>query len=239
MLPVPNKSQFPLQYQNKSRLSYYASLLNSLEVNSTFYKLPLPSTVARWATEVPDGFRFTFKLWREVTHAKGLAYHNDDIDRFLTAIHPALSKAGCLLIQFSQSIKFSQLRKVEEMIKYITGHRLFTGWRLALEFRDKSWYNNTVWEMLETYHAALVQHDMPRSATPGIDLEARFAYYRFHGQAGDYRGSYPDDFIAHYALDIRHRLSLGKEVYVYFNNTIGDAIHNALDLQKLVGNRQR
>lgn len=234
MLPVKNKTFFPDEYKDKSRLSYYASLLNSLEVNSTFYKLPLPRTVARWVGEVPDDFRFTFKLWREVTHAKGFVYHNDHIDSFLQAVYPAIEKAGCLLIQFPQSIKFSQFRKVKALLEYMTRHKLYNGWKLAIEFRDTSWYNDTIWEMLDKYEAAIVQHDMPKSATPDVVLVANIIYLRFHGLAGDYRGSYPEDVLSDYASYIKQLLKQKKDVYAYFNNTIGDAIHNVLELQKFV-----
>lgn len=235
VLPVRNKTFFPPQYQDKTRLTYYASLLNSLEVNSTFYKLPMPRTVQKWVDEVPAGFRFTFKLWRQVTHAKGLAYDTADIDKFLTAVRPATAKAGCLLVQFPKSIKISQLHKVRPLLQYIAAHQLFDGWRLAVEFRDAAWYNDTVWQLLEQLGAALVRHDMPGSATPATDMETMFEFFRFHGPAGDYRGGYPHDHLADHALEIKNLLKQGKDVYAYFNNTIGDAIHNALDLWGYVG----
>lgn len=70
-LPFP-KHSFPPEFQDKSRLTFYASLFNSIEINSSFYKLPMASTVKKWAESVPDNFLFTFKLWREITHNKGL-----------------------------------------------------------------------------------------------------------------------------------------------------------------------
>src|SRR3954462_9251211 len=100
VLPVPNKQHFPLHYQTKSRLCYYASLFNSLEVNSTFYKIPMPSTIQRWADDVPSDFKFTFKLWKGITHNKELAFAYNDIDRFMQSINKTSDKRGCLLIQF-------------------------------------------------------------------------------------------------------------------------------------------
>jgi len=73
---------FPPGYQNKSRLEYYASLFNSLEVNSSFYKVPMATTVQRWAACVPENFQFTFKLWRGITHNKGLEFIQADVDHF-------------------------------------------------------------------------------------------------------------------------------------------------------------
>src|ERR1700750_2709537 len=100
----PNKSAFPPAFRDQSRLAYYASLFNSLEVNSSFYKVPLATTVQRWATEVPDDFRFTFKLWREITHVKGFDYRPEDVHRFMQVIAQAGDKKGCLLLQFPPSL---------------------------------------------------------------------------------------------------------------------------------------
>src|ERR1044072_276638 len=82
VLPVPNKKAFPPEFKDKSRLTYYGSLFNSIEINSSFYKIPQAATVKKWADSVPDNFAFTFKLWREITHIKGLAYQPEDVLRF-------------------------------------------------------------------------------------------------------------------------------------------------------------
>src|SRR4051812_17153306 len=86
MLPVPNKSFFPIEYRDKSRLHYYATFFNSVEINCSFYKVPMPRTIERWANDVPEGFRFTFKLWKGVTHAKELNYNSADVRSFMQVI---------------------------------------------------------------------------------------------------------------------------------------------------------
>ncbi len=73
VLPVP-KLLYPAEFQDKSRLTYYASLFNSIEINSSFYKIPQIPTVCKWAESVPDNFQFTFKLSKAITHAKGLEF---------------------------------------------------------------------------------------------------------------------------------------------------------------------
>src|SRR4051812_42568677 len=100
VLPVPNKGHYPPEYQDKSRLHFYASLFNTVEVNSSFYKLPMPRTVERWASEVPEHFRFSFKLWREITHVKELNYDPANIARFFEVVNRIGAKKGCILIQF-------------------------------------------------------------------------------------------------------------------------------------------
>src|SRR5688500_18647723 len=90
-LPVP-KYQFPPEYQNASRLTYYTTFFNSIEVNSSFYKIPKPATIVRWADSVPENFRFTFKLIRDVTHCKDLNFEGGCIPQFMETIAHAGNK---------------------------------------------------------------------------------------------------------------------------------------------------
>ena len=64
------KRDFPFEHADKSRLDFYAHHENSIEINSTFYKLPRAKTIRKWTTEVPINFQFTFKLWKEITIRK-------------------------------------------------------------------------------------------------------------------------------------------------------------------------
>src|SRR4051812_3794263 len=95
-----SKKEYPEAFQAGSRLTYYGSLFNTVEVNSSFYKVPLPKTFERWASEVPDDFRFTVKFWKLVTHTKKLAYDEGNIERFMEAADFLGNKKGCLLVQF-------------------------------------------------------------------------------------------------------------------------------------------
>src|SRR6187551_3460492 len=99
-----NKSTFPTAYQLKSRLHYYSSLFNSIEVNSCFYKTPLLSTYEKWAHDVPEDFQFTLKLSRDITHAKELNGDLAGMGAFLNAATGTGTKKGCLLIQFPGKI---------------------------------------------------------------------------------------------------------------------------------------
>ena len=115
-LPVSNKLQYPLEFQEKSRLTYYASLFNTVEINSSFYKIPMASTVRKWAESVPEGFRFTFKLWKEITHAKELVFNPADVNRFMETIAHASGKEGCLLIQFPPSINILKINQFNQLL---------------------------------------------------------------------------------------------------------------------------
>ncbi len=98
------KQDYPEQYRSGSRLSYYSSLFPTVEINSTFHKIPMPSTLAKWSAEVPESFKFTVKLWQGITHAKKLKINSDDIDLFMNTVDSIGNKKGCLLVQFPGSI---------------------------------------------------------------------------------------------------------------------------------------
>ena len=233
VLPVANKAAFPAEYKNKSRLAYYASLFNSLEVNSSFYKVPMGKTVARWATEVPAGFTFTFKLYKGITHNKGLLFNDKDVAHFIQVINQVGEKKGCLLIQFPAGThcNTTQLKK---LLGCVQKYNHNNGWKVGVELRHTSWYVSKVYSLLQSFDAAMVVHDMPKSATPGIKQQAGFMFLRFHGPLGDYRGGYSNEVLYNYATRVRGWLQDGKAVYVYFNNTIGDALPNLVTLNGYV-----
>ena len=117
-LPIP-KYLFPPPYENVSRLTYYATFFNSIEINSSFYKIPRPETVAKWAASVPEHFRFTFKFWKGITHSKGLDFNEDDVVSFMDSINSVSERKGCLLIQFPPSIGSAYTIQLERILSCI------------------------------------------------------------------------------------------------------------------------
>lgn len=236
-LPIP-KYQYPTPYENASRLTYYSSFFNSIEINSSFYKIPQPATVAKWAGLVTDNFKFTFKLWREITHTKHLVFKEEDVSAFFTSINEVGEKKGCLLIQFPPGLGINNFSQLEKLLNCIHEIDRTSEWKIAVEFRNKSWYHESVYELLEFYKAAIVIQDNVKSATPLISQESVFIYVRFHGPSGNYRGSYSQDFLNEYAIYINEWIEAGKTVYVYFNNTMGDAFSNTEFLTSVLQNGQ-
>jgi uncharacterized protein YecE (DUF72 family) len=233
VLPVP-QSLYPPEFQGKSRLTYYASLFNSIEINSSFYKIPKVSTVSKWAESVPDNFQFTFKLSKAITHAKGLDFNAEDIDRFMQVVAPIGNKKGCLLVQFPPGLKIEKIDQLQKLLVSIKGANPESIWKVAIEFRNQSWYDDEVYDLLNQDNISMVIHDLPAAATPLPESIAGFAYLRFHGPGGRYRGSYSDDFLYRYAKYIKTWTSEGKLVYLYFNNTMGDAVKNLQTLNRML-----
>lgn len=234
VLPVPNKSYFPLEFQDKSRLVYYASLFNSLEVNSSFYKIPLATTVKKWADETPDYFQFTYKLWKGITHNKGFVFDTEDVNNFMQTIANVGNKSGCLLVQLPPSATVENADQLVKLLEAIQQSNALHQWKVAVEFRHKSWYQQKTYNLLSQQNATYVLHDMPISGSSASEIETDFVYLRFHGVKGNYRGGYTKDFLEEYAGYIAGWQKEGKSVYVYFNNTMGDAVKNLITLNEFV-----
>jgi len=231
---VRNKLFYPDEFKEKSRLCFYGSLMNSIEINSSFYKIPMAQTVAKWANDVPDDFRFTFKLFREVTHNKGLVFDPLTVKRFMDVIALAGNKKGCLLVQFPPSIRIGDMKQLIQLMGCLRDHDPDQQWNIALEFRHVSLYHHHIYRALEDHAMGMVIQDKPPATTPMLDTELPFVYLRFHGPGGSYRGSYENDVLSEYATYIKDWMAEGKTVFSYFNNTMGDAVNNLFTLRDMI-----
>jgi len=226
-----NKFTFPPEYQLRTRLHYYSTLLNSIEVNGSFYKTPLKSTYEKWASDVPEDFQFTLKLSRDITHDEEFNGDSDHVRTFMQAATGIGNKKGCILIQFPGKINIAYFTQVEQILGQLRSFDPFNEWRIAVEFRNDNWYISETNELLNEYDATMVMHDFSKGRLSTVDTSANFVFMRFHGPAGDYRDSYSDQFLDEKAQQIYDYTKSGKDVYAYFNNTIGNAFENARYLQ--------
>ena len=232
-LVVPVKqSEYPPPYKGASRLTYYASLFSSVEINATFYKLPQGATVGKWGNSVPGDFRFTFKVPKTVTHAKDFQFNIEELELFIETVDRVEEKKGCLLVQLPPKVSREKEEELSAVLEYLSDSA--KGWKTAVEFRHLSWYDTAIYRLLQHYKAGMVFHDMPKSAPPKRLASETFVYLRFHGPDGTYRGSYGNDVLEVHAKQIVKWMKDGKEVYAYFNNTIGAAFSNLQTLNKMV-----
>jgi uncharacterized protein YecE (DUF72 family) len=232
-LPIP-KYLFPQPFENSSRLTYYSFLFNSIEFNSSFYKIPQAATVKKWTDSVSENFKFSFKLWKGITHQKGLKFIEEEVSAFFNSINSVKHKKGCVLIQFPPGLGIENILQLDKLLTCIEHLNTQYEWKIALEFRNKSWYHNQLYDLLHSYKSAIVIQDIPKSATPIINHKSDFVYIRFHGPTGNYRDSYSFEFINEYSTYIDQWLEEGKTVFVYFNNTMGDAFQNLTTFNNLI-----
>lgn len=231
VLPI-KQSAYPDAYKGASRLTYFASLFSSIEINASFYQVPKIATVEKWSDSVPDNFRFTFKVPKTITHAKNLAFSVEDVEQFAEAVSGIGGKKGCLLVQLPPKVSSERQDEVEGLLECLKGDA--PDWKIGVEFRHPSWYNKEVYRMLQRCGAGMVEQDLPASPTPPVKVAEDFIYLRFHGPGGRYRGSYDEAFLQSHAKRINKWLKEGMEVYVYFNNTMGDAMGNLQSLNSMI-----
>ena len=226
------QSDHPPEFAGASRLTYYASMFSSVEINSTFYKLPKGATVKKWGESVPEDFRFTFKVPKTVTHAKDFQFSSDELELFIETINCIGDKKGCLLVQLPPKVTRDKEEELAGLLECMKDNA--KGWKIAVEFRHTSWYDREVFRMMQYYKAGMVEHDLPKSVTPNAEVAEDFLYLRFHGPEDRYRGSYENAILESVAKRIVSWVKKEKEVYVYFNNTMGDAFNNLQTLNSMV-----
>lgn len=213
----------------KDELAYYASVFDTVEVNSTFYHMPRVTTGEKWYRETPAGFRFTLKLNRFLTHTKRLAV-DDESRRYLAdfaATAAALGeKLGVVLVQLPPSLRYD-LDRLRTFFDAARSHRL----PLALECRHASWFTPETYALLDDYDVLWVINDSPDRWPSDRHTTKAGMYIRFHGNTELYKSSYSDAELAEWAAYIKNIRS--ERSWVYFNNDYeGVGARNAMTLRQ-------
>jgi len=204
----------------------YASAFDTVELNVTFYRQPRPSVFEGWARRAPDGFLFAVKASRFLTHMKKLKDPEDPLARFFDSARQLGPRLGPILYQLPPRWPLN-LERFEIFLRALPG-----GCRHTVEFRDASWYDERVYELLRRYHVALCLHDMQGSATGKMTV-GPFVYVRFHFGTSKYGGRYPDERLDDWADWLADRAREGLHVFAYFNNdTGGHAPRDAVRLRQ-------
>ena len=210
-------------------LARYAEVFDTVEVNSTFYRLASPPAVERWVEATPPHFRFTVKASRYLTHITHLQKFEPGVRRFYESIGPLVEskKLEAVLWQLPPT-----QQRNDEMLDGALA-QLPPG-RHAFEFRHPSWFADDVLERLRARGVALVIGDHPQRPWQPIVLTADFSLVRLHYGARGRRGNYSDRELTEWAARIRG-LAEQADVLVYFNNDWeGFAVHNAERMQTLL-----
>ncbi|WP_240031445.1 DUF72 domain-containing protein [Guyparkeria sp. SCN-R1] len=192
-------------------LSFYARHFSSVEINATFYRLPSPETLGAWRDAVPPDFRFAVKASRYITHLKKLKDAQSIIATFFERIDRLGDRLGPILFQLPPRWHVN----VERLSAFLDA--LPGGYRYAFEFRDPSWWNASVTDLLATHGAAFCLFDLDGETSPFIET-ADFVYLRWHGTDGPYRGGYSDAQLRSLAQRFQGALDDGRDVYAYFDN---------------------
>ena len=210
-------------------LAHYATLFDTVEVNSTFYRLARPAAVARWLEQTPPGFLFTIKASRYLTHVRRLADMERGVERLYAGIAPLAGspRMGPVLWQLP-----ANFHRDDDRLGFALEH-LPPG-RHCFEFRHPSWFCSEVYGLLHTFGAALVIGDDPRRPLPPSPLTADWTLIRLHYGSRGRRGNYSESELREWAHRIAE-LRAEAEVFVYFNNDWeGFAVRNGQRLARLL-----
>jgi uncharacterized protein YecE (DUF72 family) len=217
-------SFYPEKLPAAKMLAYYAERLDAVEINNTFYRMPAPDMLAKWAAETPPGFQFALKSPRRITHEKKLADSAEDLTRLSEAARTLHDRLGPVLFQLPPFMK-KDLPRLQAFLSTLSG--LPPGLRAALEFRHESWFSPDVYEALRACDAALCLAESEELATP-VEETSSWGYLRLRRQ------DYDDAALATWADRIKARG--WQSAYVFFKHEdegVGPKL--AAKLRALVG----
>ena len=216
---------YPEKMQKSQWLEFYAEHFSTVELNNTFYRLPSERAVDNWGKTVPSGFVFSVKVSRFITHVKKLKDTGEALSNFMSRISPLQDKVGPLLYQLPP-----RLQRNDELLTDFL-HGLPSKHKHVIEFRHKSWLNEHVFDILQSYNTGLCVFEMPDLSCPML-ATTDFAYIRFHGRDSLYSSCYTDEELSVWANNISELAAKLETVYIYFNNDVaGYALKNAVTLR--------
>lgn len=221
---------YPKGLPQRRWLSHYAEHYDTVEVNSTFYRLASPTAVEAWVEQSPPGFIFSVKASRYLTHVKRLKMLDPYIERFYEPLEAltATEKLGPVLWQLPENFHRDDERLAGALAALPEG-------RHAFEFRHASWFTEEVYSQLREHGVALVIGDDPGRPFQTLERTTDWTFIRFHrgnrGRGGNYSPSEIDTWGRRIAQWRRT-----TEVFAYYNNDWqGYALRDANRLKKRLG----
>lgn len=219
---------YPEKLAVKNWFAFYAEHFDTVEINNSFYRLPKAETFDAWREQAPPGFRYAVKANRFLTQAKKLKDCAEPLERMMPPFRHLGDTLGPILYQLPPRFRLN-LERLESFLRIVPSDVTS-----VFEFRDKSWYADEVFALLERHGASFCAHDMPGLESPRTAI-GPIAYLRFHGGQGKYWGRYSDEALLAAADWMAKQARAGRAVWAYFNNdTDAAAIHDALTLKAMV-----
>jgi len=227
-IPKKYEAEFP---SGGTHLERYARRLNAVEINSSFYRSHRPKTYERWAGTVPDGFRFSVKVPKEITHTRRLVGTTRLLNTFIGEVSALGDRLGPLLVQLPPTLKFS----AHAARFFATLRDRFDG-DVVCEPRHASWFEDGANEVLKRTVVVRVIADPPRvPAAKHPGGWTGLIYRRLHGSPRVYYSAYEPDVISEIAKEMHSdALAAGKKWCIFDNTALGEAIGNALNLSRAV-----
>jgi uncharacterized protein YecE (DUF72 family) len=217
-----------------THLQRYATRLNAVEINSSFYRPHRRQTYERWAGSVPQHFRFSVKVPKEITHAKRLVACDTQLDRFVAEVGGLGASLGVLLVQLPPSLAFAEACANKFFAALKT--RIASGVGVACEPRHRSWFTQAANTLLTCHEVARVAADPARAGDDGQPGGWEgLAYYRLHGSPQIYYSNYDRSVLEKMSRSLADTGVRAAHSWCIFDNTAAfAALGNALELRAML-----
>jgi uncharacterized protein YecE (DUF72 family) len=226
----------PLYDPDKSMLQQYSNVFDTVELNSSFYEAPDEGTILGLARNTNRGFMFSAKINKRFTHESRLKLDEEkqeQLESFVQLFDPLLTqdRLGCFLVQLPPSLKRNEV--LLESFLAALPHR----YDYVVEFRHKSWIDESTWRVLSKYQAAYCIVDEPL-LPPEIHITSSIGYVRWHGHGQrpwyDYR--YSQQQLQDWVPNIREIQENTRKTFGIFNNHFhGYAPENCIQIMEMLG----
>lgn len=218
---------YPPNSPTREWLDLYSRHFNTVELNNVFYRFPSENAVKQWRQAAPEGFLFSVKASRFMTHRKKLTDSEESVKNLLDRISLLGPKLGPILFQLPPRWRANPERLAA-----------FAEWLprneqdFVFEFRDASWHHDEVLRVLKEKNLSFCVHDWPEAKAPPV-ITGRVAYIRLHGPHKAYAGKYTSAHLRPWIERIRLWQRQVERIFVYFNNDQeAFAVQNALQVKR-------
>lgn len=222
---------YPPDIKEQEQFEVYTKSFKTVEINNSFYHLPTIKTFNDWRKKAPADFIFSVKASRYLTHMKKLIPDPEATDKFLRHAGKLEEKLGPILFQLPPGWNIN-VERLQSFVSILPKAYLYT-----FEFRNETWHNEEVYEILKKYNNAFCIFELDRYTSP-IKITADFVYVRLHGPNGKYQGSYTDTVLQQWKKRCLNWQKSNKDVYIYFDNDEkGYAAFNARTLSQMINGK--
>ncbi len=220
---------YPEDLSKYKFFEFYCKHFNTVEINATFYRNFKESTYKNWYKRAPEGFLFSLKAPKTITHIKRLKDVGELLNNFINIASNLKEKLGVILFQLPPSLKFDK-NLFEEFLFQLKN---FSNYRFAIEVRNKTFNNEEFFELMKKFDITLCFSDTGGRYFSLIEVvTGKFLYIRLHGPEKLYASKYSEEQLIYWKEKI---LKIKKDIFVYFDNDFyGYAPQNALELKKSI-----
>jgi uncharacterized protein YecE (DUF72 family) len=215
-----------------THLAVYSTHFSAVEINSSFYRSHRRTTYERWASMVPENFRFSVKVPKTITHEAGLIGAGEELRQFLDEVDGLGAKLAVILVQLPPTLEFDS-RTARAFFGRLS---IASQARVVCEPRHESWFGARATGLLRktAVSRAAVDPVQPTPAAAMPEGDESLSYYRLHGSPRMYYSAYDEVFLARLCREILQRSS--TSVWCIFDNTaMAASWKNAAALEKCLG----